>query len=254
MKLMSFNIRYDNPNDGPHQWGHRKLSTFETIRNYAPDTLALQEVLPNQLADIKAALPHYSVSSFGRHGPDEGEAVVIMSLEAPLATGGFWLSPTPDVASVGWDADLPRVCAWARFSDFVVVATHLDHIGATSRAESGRQIKRWLATQAPDAIVMGDFNAVPHGPAYQVLTAPSDPHLIDTYRALHTQEPGGTFHDFGEMFVHERIDWIFCTAGWRPTSAGVDRSKPQGIWPSDHYPVTAEVERAHIRTTSPDVA
>ncbi len=251
MKLMSFNIRYDNPRDGPNQWCHRKLSTFETIRNYAPDIVALQEVLPSQLADLRTAFPDYSVASFGRDGPDEGEAVVIMSLEAPIETGGFWLSPTPKVCSVGWDAELPRVCIWTRFSDgLVVIATHFDHLGPTSRAESAKQIKAWLGTET-NAIVMGDFNAAPSGSAYQVFTEPPDPQLIDTYRALHAREPGGTFHDFGAMFVHDRIDWIFCTAQWRVTAARVDRSKPQGIWPSDHYPVTADLERAHIETGPP---
>lgn len=252
LRVMSFNVRYDNPADGEHRWANRSAAAFEVIQEFAPDLLGLQEVLPAQLEDLTAALPEYAVARFGRDGPDAGEAVALFVRREAFtveASGGFWLSPTPDAPSPGWDASLPRVAAWARLSgprgELVALVTHLDHLGPISRRRGAEQLRTWLADEgASSAVLMGDFNAAPDGPAYSRLVEDGlPPRLFDTYRAVHSAEPGGTFHNWGEMFVDARIDWIFATADWRVFEAGVDRTQPEGIWPSDHYPVTAVLRR-----------
>src|SRR5690606_38867142 len=52
VRVMSFNIRYHNPADGPNAWPHRKDWVAEIIREHA-DVAGLQEVRKDQLDDLK---------------------------------------------------------------------------------------------------------------------------------------------------------------------------------------------------------
>lgn len=243
LKIMSFNIRYDNEADGPHRWAARRASALALIHDEDPDLLGVQEALPNQLADLQAALPGYAVASFGRDGPWAGERLALFSKGPLLDSGGFWLSETPDRPSVGWDASLARVAVWAQVQapsgPVSVVVTHLDHLGPVARRASAEQLKAWLAAQGGPAILLGDFNADPAGPAHEILVGPQAPALHDSYAEVHSEESGGTFHNWGEMFVPHRIDWIFCTPDFDVLSAEILRARPDGMWPSDHYPVSA---------------
>ena len=44
LDVMSYNIRYASPNDGPNLWKNRKRDMIETLSNINPDLLGLQEV------------------------------------------------------------------------------------------------------------------------------------------------------------------------------------------------------------------
>ena len=63
---MSYNIRYDNPEDGMNNWQYRKDRAATAIRFYDVDILGTQEVLHNQLEDLKQRLPEYGVIGVGR--------------------------------------------------------------------------------------------------------------------------------------------------------------------------------------------
>ena len=52
-------------------------------------------------------------------------------------------------------------------------------------------------------------------------------------------EPEGTFHGFKGSVGGARIDWIGATAKFTIESATIDRTKFDGRYPSDHFPVTA---------------
>ena len=51
IKIMSFNIRYDNPNDGINVWQNRREFVAEIINKYQCDFVCMQEVTKNQLND-----------------------------------------------------------------------------------------------------------------------------------------------------------------------------------------------------------
>ena len=55
--LMTFNIRYDNPGDGANRWSERKEAATDLLKAQRPDVVGLQEALPGQLTDLKAAFP-----------------------------------------------------------------------------------------------------------------------------------------------------------------------------------------------------
>ena len=66
VNVMSYNIRYDNPEDGMNNWQYRKDRAATAIRFYDVDILGTQEVLHNQLEDLKQRLPEYGVIGVGR--------------------------------------------------------------------------------------------------------------------------------------------------------------------------------------------
>lgn len=121
LRLISYNIRIDSPQDCANDWRHRRDDVAAFIRFYAPDIAGMQEVLPNQLADLKADLDGYKFVGIGRDGSsDESEwaPLVYQSGRFELSEHGvFWLSPTPDTPSNGWDAAFPRMATWAHLVD-----------------------------------------------------------------------------------------------------------------------------------------
>lgn len=246
LAILSFNLRYATVKDGPNRWAARRATAVGLVRAHDPDLLFVQEMLDVQAADLDQGLPEWRRLSFGRDGPDEGERVGIYVKRARLAVlahGGFWLSETPQVPSVGWDARMARVAVWGTLEDratgrtVTAVGTHLDHLGPVSRREGVEQLKAWLQGRGP-AVLAGDFNAEPDGPAYRGLEQAG---LQDSYRAAGHAESGTTFHDFGRFPIQARIDWIWATPDLQVEAAGIDRQQPGGVWPSDHYPVWAKL-------------
>ena len=65
MNVMSFNIRYDNPEDSLNNWQYRKDRAANAIRFYDADIVGTQEVLHNQLQDLQQRLPEYGVIGVG---------------------------------------------------------------------------------------------------------------------------------------------------------------------------------------------
>lgn len=102
MNVMSFNIRYDNPEDSLNNWRYRKDRAANAIRFYDADIVGMQEVLHNQLQDLQQRLPDYGVIGVGRiDGKEKGEYSALWYKKERfevLDSGTFWLSETPEVA------------------------------------------------------------------------------------------------------------------------------------------------------------
>jgi endonuclease/exonuclease/phosphatase family metal-dependent hydrolase len=253
--VMSFNIRFDNPADGPDAWPHRKDWVAEIIREHA-DIVGMQEVKKNQLDDLKQRLAGYEFYGVGRDdGKEAGEYVPLAWKKDrfdPVEKGVFWLSETPDKPSNGWDADLNRVSTWARLKDkqtgkqFLVLNTHFDHRGETARRESGKLIREWISKHAngDPAIVTGDFNTSDKSVPYKNLTADAGKTTLRDSRRLakKPEGPESTWNGFQEVVPNRRIDFIFSTApvevqGYRT----LDETR-EGRFPSDHLPIVATLK------------
>lgn len=62
----TFNIRYDNPADSLNNWKYRKDTIAAFIKANQLDIVGMQEVLHNQLEDLKQRLPEYAEVGVGR--------------------------------------------------------------------------------------------------------------------------------------------------------------------------------------------
>jgi endonuclease/exonuclease/phosphatase family metal-dependent hydrolase len=263
VRVMSFNIRYGTAKDGEDRWEKRQDLLVGTIRAYDPDLLGMQEVLATQADFLREKLPGYGFCGAGRDdGKRAGEYSPIMFRKDRfdlLDSGQWWLSPTPDkVASKGWDAALPRIVTWAKLKDrkagvdVLMFNTHWDHVGNVARVESGKLMRKLMVKKHEEAggdlpvIVTGDFNSTEETPQYHTLTASDDVgvRLTDAYRETHPQRKAdeASFHAFKGTREGLRIDWILHSPEWVATGAAIDHTQKDGHYPSDHYPVTAELE------------
>jgi endonuclease/exonuclease/phosphatase family metal-dependent hydrolase len=257
---MSFNIRYGTARDGDDAWPLRREQAIDVVRDFAPAVLGLQEALRFQIDEILEALPHYGEVGVGRDdGVDAGEhsSILYDPRRLELLDGGtFWLSDTPEVpGSMSWGNRVTRIAVWAHLHDratdrgFRVFNTHWDHESQPARERSARLILERIAQAAgPDdpVILMGDFNAGERNPAFRALLDG----FVDTYRAIHPPAEGeqvGTFHAFTGEPAGEKIDAILVSPHWRTLDARIVRSHRNGRYPSDHFPVTATLERAGNR-------
>lgn len=258
-KVMSYNIRYDNPEDGTNQWKNRKDFAANLIRFYDADIFGAQEVLHHQLTDLSDRLPGYAHVGVGREdGKTKGEYAPIFYKSDRfdlLKSGNFWLAEDINaVGKKGWDAACERVATWAILRDkqtgkeFFFLNTHLDHMGKVARHEGASLVleqSKQLAGNLP-VIVTGDFNAIPSDEPIQVLTTASDPRHLTHSReiAAFKYGPEWTFHDFGKIPFDKRewIDYIFVKGDIRVLNHGVLTDTLNQLYPSDHCPVISTLE------------
>ena len=256
-RVMSFNIRFNNPQDGEDAWPKRTEQFFDTVTHFAPDLIGFQEVLAVQHDEIVRRMVGHGFSGVARDdGKRKGEWASIGFRKdrfTLVQDGTFWLSEQPEVVgSKSWDAALTRICSWVRLREtasgreFVFANTHFDHRGVVARREASRVISTRLPKIAAGlpAILTGDLNINEDNPAYAVLVRPDTPGAIawiDAYRAVHPRRvpDEASFHGFKGGVTGSRIDFVFHTAHLAAKSAEIVRTSRDGRYPSDHYPVTA---------------
>ena len=263
LRVMTFNLRYDNPGDGPNAWPHRRDWVAGLVRFHEADVIGVQEALASMLRDLDTRLPGFARVGVGRtDGREKGEYSAILyrtdRLEL-LDSGTFWLSPTPEVVgSKGWDAAIERVATWSRFRDrrtgcpYLHLNTHFDHIGEQARQESARLIRRRLATlsQGLPVIVTGDLNSNPQSGGYRILTrdtlTDAVPPLLDAMTASRTGHygPTSTWEAFKALEPGQRIDYVLVSPRVTVLSHGILPDSWDGRFPSDHLPVLATLAPA----------
>lgn len=268
-RIMSFNIRGAfHRSDGANAWHARSALNVQTIRRHNPDLIGFQELQSGNLQVYQAELTDYTYI-LGNHvsgEPPEYPAIFWKPARFDLLdSGAFWLSETPDVYSGSWDTNCVRAMTWARFDDkvdggqFIHLNTHLDHISGWARTEGLRLILSRLSTiRQPDlpTVLAGDFNCNACDLATDASAADVnycfllDSGFSDTYLASGNSDAANsyTFHGFeGEGFQREgttRIDWIMTLDGaqhFRVLASGILRDHAAPLYPSDHYPVFADL-------------
>ncbi len=258
--IMTFNIRYDNPGDSLSAWPFRKDFAVDVMKSYEPDFIGLQEALEHQVKDVKRGLRGYRWVGVGREdGNKEGEFAPLFYRRKTwklIDWNHFWLSPTPDVPSKGWDAAHERIVTWARFrhkknkKEYLVYNTHFDHRGEEARRESVLQIINHVASQGQDIpfYIMGDFNFNTQSIPYLTITSPSnDPPILDSKLISSSPPlgPEGTFSGFvvEDNLPTDQIDHIFVHENARVLSFEIINKSRDGRYPSDHFPVYIRVEQ-----------
>lgn len=250
LKVSSFNIRYDNPGDGVHQWENRKESVVSFIKIEKIDVLGMQEVLHSQIDYLDKMLPEYIREGVGRDdGDTEGEYAPIYfnsNRFEKIEGGTFWLSPDTDKPNVGWDAALPRICTYLKLLEkdrdkpIYVFNTHYDHVGNIARMESTRLILQKIEeiAQGEASILLGDLNLEPDSQAVQDIISNG---FTDSFTADLKLGPVGTFNDFKIAKRYDkRIDYVFLK-GFLPISYKVNSMLIQDTFLSDHFPVIVEI-------------
>ncbi|GBU07407.1 endonuclease [Bacteroidales bacterium] len=262
INVMSFNIRYDNPDDGFNSWKYRKDMAANAVLFYDVDILGTQEVLHHQLIDLKDRLLEYNHVGVGREdGKEKGEYSAIFYKKERFTLvqeGNFWLSENPQTAgSKGWDAACERIASWAILrekasgKEVFAINTHFDHKGEIARIESvGLLLTKIdeLAKGMP-IVLTGDFNAEPSSNVIQELINPTTQglQLIDSRScAKLVYGPAWSFHNYGaiELINRPLIDYIFTNNGFNIVSFGVLSEMNDSTYLSDHTPIIAKLKFA----------
>jgi endonuclease/exonuclease/phosphatase family metal-dependent hydrolase len=276
LNLMSFNIRQDDGGlanrASTNGWyklfsdsGGRRDRALSTIQTYNPDLLGIEEALPNQLSDLQvsAALAGYGYYGPGRAadgGNEHGGIFYRTSRFTPTGQGSFWLSATPTVPGTtftggGTDTGNPRMVNWMKLADnktgqtYFVANTHWS-LDSQARQLSANLMRTQFAALSGGLpmIVLGDFNTTLTSSPLQTLTGATNPsgfQLTDAYRKVFpTVSPNeATYHNFTGTTSGSSVDHIFYSAStFTATAAAIVRTTYNGLYPSDHYPITATLQ------------
>ena len=269
MKIMTFNIRYGTATDGENSWEYRKHLLIDCLNKYKPDILGIQEAHDYQVNFIKSAFQNWETFGVGRYHtvaePDrpqeslKGESCTIFydtTKFTKIEHGTFWHSDTPnEPASITWGNKYPRITTWGILEQcnngkrFFVMNTHFsgEEPYVSNTANLNMLKKREIAGSMP-TIFMGDFNLSPESDAHELfcnkIGAPEiRGNFIDCWQALHKPEQdAGTGHSFTGSKSNTRIDWILMTPDFAVSNIDIIYYKKNGRYPSDHYPVFAELK------------
>lgn len=250
----TFNIRYANQNDVGNLWEDRLPHVASLIQFHQIELVGVQEALHNQLIDLSTELGYKYIGVGRDEGTEKGEYAAILYNPKKfdiLDEGTFWLSPTPEKPSKGWDAALNRICTWGKFKDgngiiFYVFNIHYDHIGQQAREESSKlvmaQVSKINKENAP-AILMGDFNVTPENVAYRTITSNPDWQDARLISTMPSYGPRGSFTGFDwEKMPDGIIDHVFVKGDLKVIRHGILTDNYGKKYPSDHFPVLVEVE------------
>ena len=254
VRIITYNIRYNNPDDGVNAWPNRSKDVAALLDFHKADIFGLQEALIGQIEDIKKQLPNMNWVGVGRDdGKKAGEFSPLFYNSKKfkaLKSGWFWLSQTPEKPGLGWDAACNRVCTWLLLEtdkkdrQFMVFNTHFDHQGVKARTESAklilRKIKELNLSKLP-VILTGDFNLTPEQEPIAVITKELHDSRSVTKEAPYG--PNGTFNGFKfNSPLNERIDYVFVNDLVEVKQYGVLTDSKNQKYPSDHLPVFVNLE------------
>jgi endonuclease/exonuclease/phosphatase family metal-dependent hydrolase len=240
--------------------------SYETAGH--PEALmCFQEVLHQQLTDLQTDLGS-SWSHVGT-GRDDGKTAGEYSpiFYRPSAwqlqrNSTYWLSPTPDVPSKGWDAALNGIVTVARLehattgAGITLMCTHFDNAGQKARENSAKFIvdlaKEWAAPASGGGkvpvFVAGDLNSQPDNAAYKTFVAANALRDVKdlvpakqrygntkTYTAFTTSTSDDTHLD--HIFVNDVTNMSFLAYAVLP-----NRFDDDPVFISDHRAVVVAVQ------------
>ncbi|WP_220399541.1 endonuclease/exonuclease/phosphatase family protein [Filimonas effusa] len=256
MKVASFNLRLNIAFDSANAWPHRKEMVKDLIRYHQFDVFGVQEALADQMRDLDAMGTYAHVGVGRNDGKEGGEFSAIFYDKEKyelVKSGNFWLSPTPEIPSKGWDAAYIRICTWARLSEkttgkeFYFFNTHFDNEGVLARENSAKMILEkihQLSDRNTPVIITGDFNSSPETSAYGTIVK----QFRDAKLVSQTQPygPDSTFQDFKyhnwtKVVTEGRIDFVFVNDNIEVLNYAVLTDSRDLRFPSDHFPVVCVI-------------
>ena len=251
-------------------WSSRMEAIALTLEDVQAEVCGLQEVWAigerNLAADIAERLGmewHWEVAE-GIDPAVDGEARIgnaVLSRWPIVTTVGAGLS----VADGDEDRGVIHALVETPTGPLPFFTTHLTHhLGASQiRVTQVREVAEFVALHAKDKryppVVTGDLNAEPTSDELRliggVLTAPAVARqvLIDAWRYADPGDPGFTVdrsngNRAAGMMPNSRIDYVLVglprqDGAGRVQSVRLAGDAPvNGVWPSDHYAVVADIQ------------
>jgi endonuclease/exonuclease/phosphatase family metal-dependent hydrolase len=250
VKLISSNIRFDNPKDQHNDWNGRRLLLSKCLNDFSPDIIGTQEGRKGQLEDLEGLLINLKKETTNRDWiPERMYPTIFYNPKTItiLASGDIWLSTTPEVrGSISFDSTFPRLFTWIRAKnldfDFFFINVHLDHGSSNTRICQAKvliQEAKRLNFQNLPIIIIGDFNEGPSGEVKSIISNAFP--VYDPWEKLGFAEEGSHHRFQGPLKDSLRIDWILCDKSLPCEEIFFDKTQNASIYPSDHYPLKAVI-------------
>lgn len=247
-------------------WRDRRDAIVGVLAEHRPDIVCLQEVVASdrghQAEWIASQLGGWSVA-FAGEGPSTGSGLFGNAIISrwPIETTSSRALPYVDDPT-----EIQRLVLHARTDGIDVFCTHLAwqlHDAALRERQVLDLMAFVDAETDPDSplgpIVAGDFNAEPDSTAVRYLTGLASldgrsTYLQDAWRLAGDGGPGFTWmnhnpHAAVDAEPERRLDYIFSAfhgpgGTGRPVECLVVADQPvDGVWPSDHFGVSAVFQR-----------
>ena len=261
LRIATHNVHYISLRDQAGAWSvgdweDRKLSLDLTFKSLDADIVAFQEMESFGRGDtdgINLARDWLLARNPGYAAGANGDAATFPSTQPIfyrtdrlelLDQGWFFFSDTPDVIySRTFDGSYPAFASWVRLRDTAtgrtvqVVNVHFEYKSGSNRLKSAALTVERIApdlTEGEAVLLVGDLNAL------------AGSRTADIFREggfAFLDVPGSTYHLNRGINLFGAIDHI-ATAG-PVLSVGpvqVQRGRFDGRYPSDHYPVLADVD------------
>ena len=249
-RVMSFNVRCCDDKEGSVK--NRSKIVTAIIDQYLPDSVGVQEATGEWMKILSENLEAYAHVGEHRDEDPNSEYSAVFYLKDKfnlLDSGTMWLSDTPDVKYTKYEeSGCTRIATWAILENkgtgevYAHINTHLDHMSDNARVMQVKVLNTKIAElkEAGYSIICtGDFNAQPTTEVYATITEA----LTDCRTVAENADDGLTAHGYGknEEGSAGPIDYAFVGEDVKVDTYKIIRNTAKDMYPSDHYPVVADV-------------
>lgn len=260
LRVATYNVHYIRLNAPEGRWSvadweRRKHALDAAFKALGADIVAFQEMESFAGGDDDSVNlarswllennPGYAAAAIGdwRVFPSTQPIFYRKDRLEPVEQGWFFFSETPGaIYSRSFDGSYPAFASWAEFrlretgGTLRVIDLHLDHASRENRRRSAElvaaRVAGWIA-EGRAVVLAGDLNA----------RAGSDLHArLEAAGLAFLPVEGASFHFDRGLNLYGAIDHIAHSPDFAPAGpAMVYRERPGGVWPTDHYPVVADL-------------
>lgn len=256
MKVVTFNLRTDFPLDIKNRWKYRREIVYDLINTNDFDIIGVQELTNKMFNDLSSEISNYNFVGQPRSSKYfiERNDILVAKKHRILEYNTFWLSKNPDkIGSSIWYSVYPRICTTAliKLEDNNIVRvynTHLDFLFPKAREYGLKKIGEYMEKQHEKddypAILMGDLNSTPNSKIIKNFLDGK----YNKRKFIAVQENKKeiykmtTLSKFKERKRGLHIDYIFVTEEFNVKNTEIIYFNKNNKYPSDHYPIMAELE------------
>ncbi len=258
LRVATLNVHYIRlrADEGPWSvgdWEVRRGPLDLAFKALDADLVAFQEMESfggGEGTDVNLALdwllernPGYAAAAVGdpREFPSTQPILYRRDALEVEAQGWFFFSDTPDVIySRTFDGSWPAFASWARFTPedgaaFTVMNVHFEYRSGSNRMLSAALVAERIAPMQAEGpvILLGDLNAL-HGSRTMAVLEGAGLTFADV--------SGATYHFDRGINLFGAIDHVGVSDGVEVVGEPVVvRRRFDGEWPTDHYPVVADL-------------
>ena len=260
-RLGTYNLWRSDLGKDEYEWSLRKEKLARSIVDIGFDVFGIQEVdttiqreLPGLVEKAGGEYEWFIFSPYSQDGKGGKAQGIVYRRDRfeMLESHCFWLSPTPEVMSSGWDEmKFRRGACCAVFRDkltgqrFFLMMSHMP-LGREANAKSAPIILEMAGKYNPEGLpsfFVGDLNTREERESSVLFRT----YWSDTFFTIPEElrdGPKGTFNNHGRNKVMDeapRIDFIYFRGeGVTPLRYVCHDRKYGEIYPSDHCPVYAD--------------